>query len=61
MSKGLIHHRSDLSTIATWAMFSRGLQPEFPLGVKQQAAQFKGQFYQIKFPSSFFFLVSAKP
>jgi exoribonuclease-2 len=38
----LIHHRADLTTIATWAMFSRGLQPEFAPAVQQQLAQIKG-------------------
>jgi exoribonuclease-2 len=42
MRKGLIHHRTDLTTIATWAMFSRGLQPDFPLAVQQQLARLKG-------------------
>lgn len=36
MRHALHHHRSDLTTIATWAMFSRGLQPEFPPSVQQQ-------------------------
>jgi exoribonuclease II len=42
MRKALIHHRTDLSTIATWAMFSRGLQPEFPRAVQQQLEQLQG-------------------
>lgn len=42
MRKALIHHRADLTTIANWAMFSRGLQPEFPPAVQQQLAQLKG-------------------
>lgn len=42
MRHALIHHRTDLSTIASWAMFSRGLQPEFPPAVQQQVARLKG-------------------
>jgi len=46
MRKALLHHRTDLTTIATWAMFSRGLQPEFPLAVQQQLAQLKGPAHE---------------
>ncbi|MEK7345355.1 MAG: RNB domain-containing ribonuclease [Pseudomonadota bacterium] len=42
MRKALLHHRSDLTTIATWAMFSRGLKPEFPASVQQQLGKIKG-------------------
>lgn len=36
------NHRADLSTIAAWAMFSRGLEPEFPSDVQQQVATLSG-------------------
>lgn len=42
MRHALHHHRADLTTIATWAMFSRGLQPEFPPAVLQQLAHLHG-------------------
>lgn len=42
MRRALAHHRTDLTTIATWAMFSRGLQPEFPPAVQQQLAKLSG-------------------
>lgn len=42
MRHALIHHRTDLSTIASWAMFSRGLQPEFPPAVQQQLTRLTG-------------------
>jgi len=42
MHKALLHHRSDLTTIATWAMFSRGLKPEFSASVQQQLGKIKG-------------------
>lgn len=42
MRHALIHHRSDLTIIATWAMFSRGLQPEFPPPVQQQLEKIQG-------------------
>ena len=29
MRQALTHHRTSLATIASWAMFSRGLEPEF--------------------------------
>ena len=38
----LSNHRANLSTIATWAMFSRGLEPEFSHAVKRQVASLKG-------------------
>lgn len=42
MHHTLLQHRTDLTTIATWAMFSRGLQSEFPPAVQQQLAQITG-------------------
>ena len=41
MRHALSNHRSSLNTIATWAMFSRGLEPEFPSAVQQQVARLK--------------------
>jgi exoribonuclease II len=41
MSHALTNHRTNLATLATWAMFSRGLEPEFPRAVMQQVAQLK--------------------
>ena len=38
----LSNHRINLSTIATWAMFSRGLEPEFSHAVQRQVASLKG-------------------
>ena len=38
----LSNHRANLSTIATWAMFSRGLEPEFSHAVQWQVASLKG-------------------
>lgn len=38
----LSNHRANLSTIATWAMFSRGLAPEFSQAVQRQVATLKG-------------------
>ena len=38
----LSDHRVTLSTIATWAMFSRGLEPEFSEAVQKQTAAFTG-------------------
>ena len=38
----LSNHRADLSTIATWAMFSRGLAPEFSEAVHRQVASLQG-------------------
>lgn len=42
MGHALGNHRADLATIAAWAMFSRGLEPEFPHAVQQQLARIKG-------------------
>lgn len=42
MHHALLHHRADLTTIATWAMFSRGLQPEFPPAVLEQLDKIPG-------------------
>lgn len=42
MNQPSTNHRADLATIATWAMFSRGLEPEFPPAVQQQLAQVTG-------------------
>lgn len=42
MGHALSNHRADLATIAAWAMFSRGLEPEFPHAVQQQLARIKG-------------------
>ncbi len=42
MGHVLSNHRADLSTIATWAMFSRGLEPEFSNAVLEQLSQFSG-------------------
>src|SRR5574343_1154312 len=41
MRHALSNHRTSLTTIATWAMFSRGLEPEFPTAVQQQVARLK--------------------
>jgi exoribonuclease II len=41
MSHALTNHKTNLATIAAWAMFSRGLEPEFPPAVKQQLAHLK--------------------
>jgi exoribonuclease-2 len=38
----LTNHRANLTTIASWAMFSRGLEPEFSQAVRQQLAQLSG-------------------
>lgn len=38
----LSNHRTNLSTIAAWAMFSRGLEPEFPDAALKQLSQFSG-------------------
>jgi exoribonuclease-2 len=46
MRHALIHHRTDLATIASWAMFSRGLQPEFAPAVQQQLAKLKGPAHE---------------
>ena len=42
MRHTLSNHRADLSTIASWAMFSRGLLPEFSAAVKRQVSALKG-------------------
>lgn len=42
MRHGLTNHRANLTTIASWAMFSRGLEPEFSQAVRQQLAQLSG-------------------
>jgi exoribonuclease-2 len=42
MSHALSNHRASLSTIAAWAMFSRGLEPEFPPAALRQLAGFDG-------------------
>ena len=42
MHRNLTHHRTDLATIATWAMFSRGLQPEFSSAALQQLDSIQG-------------------
>ena len=42
MRHKLSNHRADLSTIASWAMFSRGLLPEFSQAVKRQVHALKG-------------------
>ena len=42
MNHALINHRTNLSTLAAWAMFSRGLEPEFPPAALDQLATFKG-------------------
>lgn len=36
MRNVLSNHRANLSTIAAWAMYSRGLEPEFPNSVIKQ-------------------------
>ena len=46
MRHALLHQRADLTTIATWAMFSRGLQPEFPSAVHQQLARIRGPAHE---------------
>jgi exoribonuclease-2 len=42
MRHALSNHRASLSTIATWAMFSRGLEPEFDAAVLKQLTQLNG-------------------
>ena len=42
MNHALSNHRTNLATIAAWAMFSRGLEPEFSPAVQQQLAHMKG-------------------
>lgn len=41
------NHRADLAMIAAWAMFSRGLEPEFPSAVQQQLTQFTGPAQEV--------------
>jgi exoribonuclease-2 len=41
LSDTLKNHRYNLATIATWAMFSRGLEPEFSTSVRQQLVNLK--------------------
>lgn len=42
MRQALTHHRTSLATIASWAMFSRGLEPEFHSDVNKQLARLGG-------------------
>jgi exoribonuclease-2 len=42
MRQALSNHRASLSTIAIWAMFSRGLEPEFDVAVHKQVAHLEG-------------------
>ena len=42
MHRPLSNHRADLSTIASWAMFSRGLLPDFSQAVKRQVNALEG-------------------
>lgn len=42
MNHALSNHRTNLSTLAAWAMFSRGLEPEFPPAALDQLAAIKG-------------------
>ncbi|WP_342114492.1 RNB domain-containing ribonuclease [Pseudoduganella sp. OTU4001] len=42
MSQAIRNHRANLATIAALAMFSRGLEPEFPLAVHQQLNRLTG-------------------
>jgi exoribonuclease II len=42
MRQALSNHRVSLATIAIWAMFSRGLEPEFDDAVHKQLAHLKG-------------------
>lgn len=41
MRHALTNHRTNLATIAAWAMFSRGLEPEFPSAVQHQLSRLK--------------------
>ncbi len=41
MPNNLKNHRYNLATIATWAMFSRGLEPDFSQAVHQQLVNLK--------------------
>lgn len=42
MRNVLSNHRANLSTIAAWAMYSRGLEPEFPNSVRKQLSHLAG-------------------
>lgn len=42
MPRTLHNHRATLATIASWAMFSRGLLPEFSSAVQHQVAELHG-------------------
>ena len=42
MKHTLSNHRANLSTIASWAMYSRGLEPEYPDAVLKQVSKFTG-------------------
>ncbi len=42
MNHALSNHRTNLSTLAAWAMFSRGLEPEFPPAALEQLATIQG-------------------
>lgn len=42
MRQALSNHRTSLATIASWAMFSRGLEPEFHGDVHKQLARLSG-------------------
>ncbi len=46
MSHALDNHRANLTTIATLAMFSRGLEPEFSQEVQQQLSQLTGPAHE---------------
>jgi exoribonuclease-2 len=46
MVHGQFHHRTDLGTLASYAMVSRGLQPEFPPQAQLQLAQLKGPAHE---------------
>lgn len=41
MRHAIKNHRASLATIASLAMFSRGLEPDFPLAVHQQLGRLK--------------------
>ena len=42
MRHAIANHRASLATIASWAMFSRGLEPEFSDAVHRQVARLSG-------------------
>jgi exoribonuclease-2 len=46
MPHNLKNHRYDLATIATWAMFSRGLAPEFSGSVHEQLENIKAPIHE---------------